>query len=180
MGFYKEATMDRETRSKLAVGLMLILLGGCFLAFQLVPSLKYTLVITYSWPLIVVGVGVFLLSLGLILRAPGMAVPACIVGGIGGILYWQNLTGLWESWAYLWTLIPGFVGIGILLSGFLGGELRSSLREGLRLVLISIILFVLFWVFLSRSGLGWEYWPIILIIFGLWTLVEGFWRGKRR
>ena len=37
---------------------------------------------------------------------PGMLVPACIVGGIGGMLYWQNLTGDWASWSYSWSLIP--------------------------------------------------------------------------
>jgi hypothetical protein len=51
-----------------------------------------------------------------------MAVAACIIGGIGGILYWQSYTGDWASWAYVWTLIPGFSGIGIIFDrqfGFL-------------------------------------------------------------
>ncbi len=39
--------------------------------------------------------------------------PSIIVGGIGGILAYQDYTGHWESWSYLWTLIPGFVGLGI-------------------------------------------------------------------
>ena len=64
-----------------------------------------------SWPLIVVAVGAGLLVLGLLVGAPEMAIPAVIVGGIGGILYYQNLSGNWASWSYLWTLIPGFSGL---------------------------------------------------------------------
>jgi hypothetical protein len=114
--------MDRRRRSSLAAGLVLILLGAWFLVAQWVPGLQTW----FSWPLTIVGVGVLLLIIGLLTRVPAMAVPACIVGGIGGLLYWQNATGNWESWAYAWTLIPGFVGVGIVLSGLLGGEIAAD------------------------------------------------------
>lgn len=78
-----------------------------------------------------------------------MAVPACIVGGIGGLLLWQNATGEWQSWAYAWTLIPGFVGVGTLLSGLLGGTLRRDFGAGAWRVLISLISFGIFASFLG-------------------------------
>jgi len=170
--------MSRQSRSNLVVGILLVLIGALILAGRFIPGVKDWLELDYTWPLIVVAVGIFLFLLGLLTGAPGLAVPACIVGGIGGILYWQNATGNWASWAYLWTLIPGFVGIGIIISGFLSGEWRSSLREGITTILTSIFLFVIFWLFLGGSAIGWEYWPALLIIFGLWILVRQLFRRK--
>ena len=114
--------MDSHRRTNLLGGIVLILVGGILLAAQLFPGLGLTLNITFSWPLILVGVGIFLFLLGLLVNEPGMAVPACIVAGIGGILYYQNETGDWASWAYAWALIPGFVGVGTILAGLFGGE----------------------------------------------------------
>jgi hypothetical protein len=128
--------------------------------------------------MIIIGVGILLFILGLLTRNPGMSVPACIVGGIGGILYYTNSTGQWGAWAYLWTLIPGFVGIGIILSTLLGGEERTGYREGLRLILISVIMFVIFFMLLSGQGNIIRYWPILVILAGIWIIVQTFFRKK--
>ena len=170
--------MSRQSRSNLVVGLLLVLIGALIRASRFVPGLKNWLELDYAWPLVIVAAGVFLFLLGLLTGAPGLSVPACIVSGIGGILYWQNATGDWASWAYLWTLIPGFAGIGIIISGFLSGEWRSSLREGINTILTSIFLFVIFWLFLGGSAISWEYWPVLLIIFGLWILVRQLFRRR--
>jgi hypothetical protein len=69
-------------RANITIGILLILVGGWLLSAQFFPELTAWINIEYSWPLIVIGVGAFLLFLGLLVRAPGMAVPACIVGGI--------------------------------------------------------------------------------------------------
>ena len=114
--------MESHRRTNLLGGIVLILVGGILLAAQLFPGLGLTLNITFSWPLILVGVGILLLLLGLLVNEPGMAVPACIVAGIGGILYYQNATGDWASWAYAWALIPGFVGVGTILAGPVWGK----------------------------------------------------------
>jgi len=127
----------------------MILLGAWFLAGQLVPGLQAW----FAWPLTIVGVGVLLLIIGLLTGVPGLAVPACIVGGIGGLLYWQDATGNWESWAYAWALIPGFVGVGGVLAGLLGGEGRQAVRGGGTLILISLILFAIFGSFFGALGL---------------------------
>jgi hypothetical protein len=164
--------MSRRSRSNLVVGLLLVVIGAFILVSQFIPGMTDWFDFEYTWPLIVIAVGVFLFILGLLTGEPGLSVPACIVGGIGMILYWQNETGDWASWAYMWTLIPGFVGIGIIVSGFLSGEWRTSLREGMSIILTSLVLFIIFWLFLGGSAFGWEYWPIILIILGLWMLVR--------
>ena len=133
-----------------------------------------------DWPFTVIGVGVLLLLLGLILGAPGLAVPAAIVSGIGGILYYQNLTGNYESWAYMWALIPGFVGVGVLLQGLLGENTRNNLRHGLNLMVVSAVLFLVFSAFLGGWNLLGNFGPaILLILLGLWVLGSGLYRSIR-
>ena len=166
--------MDRGRRSSLAAGLVLILLGALFLAIQLVPGLEAW----FSWPWIIIGVGIFLLVIGLLTGAPAMAVPACIVGGIGGLLCWQNATNSWESWAYAWALIPGFVGVGIVLSGLLGGETRQAIRGGGWLIMISLVLFTVCGSFFGALGLAGDYWPLLLIVLGLLILGRSLFRSR--
>src|SRR4030043_733226 len=172
--------MSKERRSDFVFGTLLIIIGGWFLAaqFDLVPGLKDIMNIEYQWPLIVIGIGIFLFFLGLLLRIPGMSVPACIVGGIGGLLYWTNSNQNWEAWAYLWTLIPGFVGIGIILTTLLGGQEKNGYREGLKLILISAILFVIFVMLFSGQDQFLKYWPILVIIGGIWIIIQTIFRKK--
>lgn len=169
--------MARRTRSSVIGGTLLILLGLFFLVLQMMPEQMAWLRLEVSWPLIVVGVGLFLLIFGLLVGAPGMAVPACVVGGIGALLYWQNATGNWDSWSYVWSLIPGFVGIGVILNGLLGGEkLRDSLEGGFWLILISLVMFAIFGSFLGGLTLFGSYWPVLLIVLGLVVLVRSFFK----
>jgi hypothetical protein len=167
-----EVNMDQRRRSSLTGGLFLILLGAWFLAMKIFPGLDVWVNARVSWPLFVIGAGVLLLALGLLTGVPDMAVPAAIVSGIGGLLLWQNATGRWESWAYAWTLIPGFVGVGVLVSGLLGRHPRQSLREGINLIVISAVLFFIFGAFLGGPNLLGSYWPVLLIFLGLWLLVS--------
>jgi hypothetical protein len=172
--------MSKERRSDIVVGIFLLIIGGWFLAsqFNLVPGINEIMNIQYQWPLIVIGVGVFLFLLGLLIRAPGMSVPACIVGGIGGILYWNNATGNWADWSYLWTLIPGFVGVGIILSTLLGGNEKGGYRAGLRSILVSAILFIIFVMIFSGQSYFIKYWPILVILAGIWIIIQTLFRKK--
>jgi hypothetical protein len=170
--------MSRKTRSNFAVGIMLILIGGLFLTMQLMPSLSDWFWSTFDWPFVIIGVGICLLIFGLLAGAPGMSIPASIVTGIGGILAYQNATGNWESWAYVWALIPGFVGIGVMLSALLGEGGREGFRSGLTLVFISAILFLIFSSIMGANPLG-AWWPILLIILGLWLLIQPLFRRQK-
>jgi hypothetical protein len=160
--------MDRGRRSSLATGIVLILIGVLIFAAQLVPEWTAW----FQWPLYIVGIGAVLLIIGLLTRVPALAIPACIVAGIGGLLYYQNATGNWESWSYAWALIPGFVGVGIVVAGLLGGEFRKSLREGGQLILVSLVMFLAFGSFFGLIGLGplGQYWPVLLIALGVLIL----------
>ncbi|UCH60714.1 MAG: hypothetical protein JSV61_04350 [Anaerolineales bacterium] len=164
--------MNTRSKNNLALGLILVLLGGWFLVLRLVPGLEVWADFWFDWPIFVVGAGVLLLFIGLLTGATGMAVPATIVGGIGGLLYWQNATGNWESWAYAWALIPGFVGLGVIFAGLLGKTPRQGLREGGNLIVISLVLFAIFSSFLGGNNLLGAYWPVLLILLGLWMVVR--------
>lgn len=170
--------MSRRGRSSLVIGMLLVLFGVVWLVVELVPGLSAWVGETLDWPVIIVGVGFLLLVLGLLTGEPGMAVPACIVGGIGGLLYWQNATDNWESWSYVWALIPGFVGVGVVVSGLLGEDTRRSLRDGGQLILVSLVMFLIFGALAGALGSLGEYWPVLLILLGLVMLVRMLFRSR--
>ena len=171
--------MDRTRRSGIASGLVLILLGTFFLVTQYVPALDDWLA-EAGWPVAIIAAGVGLLVIALLAGVPGMAVPACIVGGIGALLYYQNATGDWESWAYAWALIPGFVGVGVVLTGLLERrKVAAAITGGGTLILISLIMFAIFGSFLGGPVSLGKYWPVLLIVLGLLSLGQYFLRPRR-
>lgn len=163
--------MQERLRSRIGIGLVLILLGVWFLLVQLIPGLDMWARAHLAWPLIIVAVGLTLLLIGLLGGTPGMAIPACIVTGVGCILYWQNATGEWASWAYAWTLFPGFVGVGTMLAGLLGDR-SASVSGGAWMVLISAVLFAVFGSFLGGPAIFGAYWPVLLIGLGILLLIR--------
>jgi hypothetical protein len=170
--------MNRQNRTRLIGGALMILVGLWVLLVQLFPDLRLWPGLEFSWPWIIIGVGFLLFIIGFFTGEPDMAVPAVIVGGIGGILYWQNSTGNWGSWAYVWTLIPGFVGLGVILSGLLSGDYRRAFREGINLIIISLVLFVIFASFLGGLDILGPYWPILLIVLGIWLFIQALLRRR--
>ncbi len=156
-------------------GLILILLGAWFLAVQFVPQLKAWA--DGNWTLTIIGVGVIFLVVSLLNNIPGLSIPAFIIGGIGGLLYYQNVTGDWDSWAYAWTLIPGFVGFGLLFFSLQARD-KGATKAGFILVFISMVFFAIFGSFLGGPKDLLQYWPILLIVSGLWQMSRAFF-GKK-
>jgi hypothetical protein len=168
-----------KNRSQLALGVVLILLGAWFIAQRQVPALETWIAQYMSWPLNVVAAGAIILLIGLLVGAPGMAIPAAIVAGVGGILYYQESTGDYTSWSYMWTLIFGFIGVGQILAGLLGRSMREA-RSGMNLILTSVVMFIIFAAIFGKLGMLGPYFPaVVLILVGLWFLVRGFWRRNR-
>ncbi len=173
--------MNKRNRTQLVLGIVLILAAGWLIATQADPALARLIpMLPFDWPMWVILSGATLLVIGLLVGAPGMAIPACIVAGIGGILYYQNATGNWQSWAYLWTLVPGFVGIGSILAGLLGEDFKSSVRHGLNTLIISAILFAIFGTIFNAwyiFGVNSVYIPITLLCLGgIWLIGRGVMR----
>jgi hypothetical protein len=163
--------MNKKTRSNLGLGVLLILVGGWFIAIQFFPHLKTWFWNLFDWPFYIIGGGICFLIFGLIIGEPGFAIPASIISGIGGLLYYQSVTNDWESWSYAWALIPGFVGIGTILMALFGQGGRKGFQSGLTLILISLVMFLIFGSFFGANPLG-AYWPLLLIGLGLWMLVK--------
>jgi len=168
----------RQNRSSLILGILLILVGGWLVVTRQVPAVQSWLENNFTWPMWTIGAGLLVLLIGLISGAPGMAVPASIIAGIGGILYYQNSSGDFGSWSYMWALIPGFVGIGTILAGLLGENTRANLSHGLNLLAISAVLFLVFGTFFGGVAILGDYGAaILLILLGLYVLARGFARG---
>ena len=170
--------MEKRNRTQLVLGILLILVAGWLIVSRANPALaRYIQLPPFDWPMWVVLSGALLLVIGLLVGAPGMAIPACIVAGIGAILYYQNASGNWESWSYMWTLIPGFVGIGELLAGVLGQDFKASVSNGLNAILTSAVLFAIFGTFFHAwtiFGVNSVYVPIALLFLGgIWLILRG-------
>ena len=167
--------MSQQQRKTIASGIMLIVIGAIFIALQFFPGLKAYFSLEFTWPMIILLVALGLLVLGALIGEADMFIPASIVGGIGGILYFQN-TGIitWQSWAFLWTLIPGFVGIGELLAGLVKWK-KSQILDGLRTMLTSAVMFLVFGSLLGEV-FGFvpfkEYLPYLLIALGLFLFIR--------
>jgi peptidoglycan/LPS O-acetylase OafA/YrhL len=171
--------MSRQNRTQLVLGILLIAVGVYYFAAQQNPALQFWAQVAFQWPFYVIGAGLVLLLIGLLTGAPGMAVPAAIVAGIGGILYYQNRTGDWESWSFLWTLLPGFVGIGVILTGLLGEDTRRNIGHGINLLVISVVLFLVFAALFQRLAFLGPYGPaVLLVLLGLYIIGRGLMRGR--
>lgn len=174
--------MNRRNRSQLGLGIILILAAAWMIVSRLAPDLNQFLAQAFVWPMWVILAGALILLVGLLLGAPGMAVPACLVAGLGGILYYYNATGNWEEW-YFWLLIPSFVGVGSLLSGLLSGTFRQEVRGALNTIFVSLVLFAIFAALVGKAdwlGPYADYLPIgLLFILGLWLILSSLFRRSR-
>ncbi len=172
--------MNKTGRSQLVLGIILILIGGWFLLNQTMPEFREFFEPYTEWPANMLLIGAGILIIGLVTGSPGLAVPAAIVAGIGGIFYYQQLTENYDSWSYMWALIPGFIGVGTVLQGLLGENTASNLKKGLNLMVVSAVLFLVFAAFLGGWDILGNYGPAaLLILLGLWVLGSGLYRSFR-
>jgi hypothetical protein len=173
--------MNRQGRTQLALGVILILLGAWFLLDKSIPAF-HDLFSKYSeFPFNMFLIGAAILIIGLVTSQPGMAVPAAIVAGIGGIFYYQQIAKDYDSWSYMWALIPGFVGVGSIIAGLLGDNTAHNLKRGLNLMVVSAVLFLVFASFFGGLKVLGNYGPaILLILLGMWVLGNGLYRSFRK
>lgn len=163
-------------RASIVGGMFLILLGLLFLVREIAPQYFQF----WEWPFFIVGLGFIFLFWALLSSTGGLAVPGSILAGIGGILYYQNMTGDWESWSYIWALIPGFVGMGVIIGGLIDKNFKESIGAGLTLFLISAILLFSFGAAFGLDPEITQYWPALLIALGLVSLVRAIIAGSKK
>lgn len=163
-----------KNRSQLGIGIILVLAGAWLLISKQAPDLAYLRELTTSYPNNIISIGAAFLLVGLAVGAPGMAVPAVIIAGIGGILYYQIHFDSYESWKFMWTLIPGFAGLGELLHGALIWDKKTALG-GLQAISVSAVMFLIFASFFGRLDILGPYTPgVILMVVGGVVLARGF------
>lgn len=174
---------NRTGRLFLAVTLII---AGLF--FSIVLYMPGTIRAETWWPAFVLVPGLTMLTIGLIGAltagrgiAP-LAIPGCIVSTVGAILLYTNTTGRWETWSYIWTLIPASVGLGILITSRFGTDGSGSTGAGLWLLVAGLVAFAVlggFFEGLVFGGALSRWWPAALIILGLIVLFTARPGGRR-
>jgi hypothetical protein len=161
------------------LGVLLIVLGLVFLAGQYLDfDIGH-----FGWPFYVIGPGLALVLLGLTQRnGSGLAIGGSVITMVGLLLFYQNLTDYWESWAYAWPLVaPGGSGVGMVLYGTRARN-ASMARTGFWQIVTAGGLFAAGFVFfegiLGISGRNFPLpdWvlPAVVIVLGLLLLARGF------
>jgi MFS family permease len=171
---------NRSNAGALVGGAVLIVFGLLALAGQVFRSVNWG----FLWPFIVIAIGaVFFVAMftgGK--QTAAFAIPGSIIGGVGLVLLFQNITHHWESMSYFWTLIIMFVGFGIYTMGWYGGD-EGQKESGKRVIKVGVILFVIFGAFFEMifSSFGNMLFPILLIALGAYLVVtrSGLIGGKK-
>lgn len=165
----------------LLFGGVLILLGVIFLSGQVLGNLFRVDFGQVLWPFFIILPGIVLLAVAMTAEGQ-VGVVLSIVGGVlsmlGLLLFFQNVTGMWASWAYAWALMaPTGPGLGLMLYGLLRND-PARLHSGTQLAAIGVCIFAVGAVFfelvlgISGFGLGRYGWPLLLIGLGLVGLVR--------
>jgi hypothetical protein len=161
----------RSNIGALVGGTLLIAFGLLSLAGQFLPSINWD----FLWPFIVIGAGIlfFVAMFAGGKQYASLAIPGCIIGGIGLTLLFQNIAHHWESMSYFWALIIMFVGAGIYIMGLYGGDANHQ-KSGLRLMKIGGILFIIFGTFFEMifSSFSNIVFPILLILLGTYLVLN--------
>ena len=162
---------DRSKVGAIVGGAIMIAFGLLSLAGQLFRALNWG----FFWPFIIIAFGA-LFFVGMFAggkQAAAMAIPGNIIGGIGLILLFQNITRHWESMSYFWTLIILFIGTGIYIMGWYSGD-DVQKQSGQRVIKAGVILFVIFGAFFEMifSRFNNVLFPAFLILLGAYLIVS--------
>jgi hypothetical protein len=159
-----------------------VVLIGLGVLFLLGQTLRFD-VFGFGWPFFVLVPGLAFLYFAIRgdANAAPLAVPGAIVTGTGAILFYQNFTNHWESWAYAWALYPVFLGLALTFMGERTGN-QTTLSVGGGFVRWGSIAFVALWalfelvIFAGNRSFGNYLLPLVLIGAGLWLLMRGSFR----
>ncbi|HKI52699.1 MAG TPA: hypothetical protein VJ987_01140 [Anaerolineales bacterium] len=171
---------NRSNAGALVGGAIMIAFGLLALAGQIFHNVNWG----FLWPFIVIAIGaVFFVAMftgGK--QTAAFAIPGSIIGGVGLVLLFQNITHHWESMSYFWTLIIMFVGVGIYTMGWYGGD-EGQKESGKRVIKVGVILFVIFGAFFEMifSSFGNMLFPMLFIVLGAYLVVtrSGLIGGKK-
>ena len=162
---------NRSNAGTLIAGAILIGFGLLALARNFLPSFDWGAL----WPIAIIGFGAlfFVAMVAGGRQAAAFAIPGSIISGIGLILLFQTITDHWESMSYFWALILMFVGVGIYIMGWYGGDANQK-RSGLGVMKVGFILFIIFGAFFEMifSSFGNIIFPVLLILLGIYLVLS--------
>jgi hypothetical protein len=171
------------TPGNLILGIALIILGIFFFFGQALNQVFNIRISGFTWPFTVILPGVLLYIAAFLteVRAGrGLAVAGSVITAVGVLLFFQNVTGLWATWAYAWALVaPTAPGLGLALFGVLRSQ-SGLVREGLKIAAIGAIIFAVgatfFELLIGISGFDFFglrgfCFPLVLIAAGLLFIV---------
>jgi hypothetical protein len=174
----KERHMSQQLKQRshgasgVVFGMLLVALGVIFFVAQ---WLRID-VGHWGWPFFVLLPGLGLIAVGIWARdeaSQGLIIVGTVVSAVALLLFMQNATDRWSSWAYAWALIaPAAVGVGQIIYGTVKGH-PEAVKTGMRLAGIGLLLFVAGAIFfelvigIGGFGLGSWSWPLLLIVVGL-------------
>ena len=178
------AAQPHRGGSGVALGIVLVVVG----LFFLVVSLANVDLGAYAWPLFVIVPGLTLLIVGFVSLGTGAAIPGGILTMVGLVLAYQNSTGNWASWVYVWPLVaPGGVGVGLFLQGVRDRN-QALIKQGRSLLLIAFLIFMIGFVFfesiLHMTGTDYGLFgkaalPFLLVVVGVGLLIRSLQRSRR-
>lgn len=157
--------------SAIIVGGVLIVLGALFLAFN-VLRIDFGKI----WPIIffIIAAGFYLPVLLMTnerQNLSGLLIPGTILAGLGVIFFYNTLTNDWGSWAYIWTLIPASVGLGLIVAARVGHWGNEVMTVGFWMFVISAGLCFILAAFFGGGNAG-ALGAILLIGLGAWLLIR--------
>jgi len=176
--FAKENNMSSQRNTgSLIGGSLLIIFGALALIGKIFQGFNFW---GTFWPFFIIGIGA-LFFVGMVAggrSVSGLAIPGTIISTIGLMLFYQNITGHWESWSYGWTVILMSVGLGIFIMG-VWGQNPTQRAAGLRLLRLGLIMFVIFGAFFELIftsgmpfGLRSIIFPVALVLLGLYLVLS--------
>jgi hypothetical protein len=137
---------EQHERNTRALGLLLLGVG----AWILIARFIHIDLGSWLWPFWVIVPGGLIMALGFRdthRSNEGLVIFGSIVAVTGIILFVQNVTGQWQSWAYAWALLfPGSVGLGQYLWGKRTGN-TAAVRSAEKTLRIAVMLFIAFGIF---------------------------------
>jgi hypothetical protein len=169
-------TSERRSLAPIAFGLILVIAGAAVFVLRQAGIDVIDMAGEGGWPFFIIAPGVVLLTMAVLAGredGPGFAIGGSVVTTVGLILLYQQSTGHWESWAYVWALIPAAVGMALALHG-IAFRTPDMVRTGFRMAAVAAAGFVAgFWFFESVFDTGrapvdlGTWWPAILVVVGL-------------
>lgn len=165
----KDDTSPIPRTGSLLIGAGLLLFGTIFLVSNLTNlSVNFPL----PWPLFIIGPGLVGLVLAHTVTSQHTANVLAVLGAelvcIGLLLGFMLVLNRFEMWAYAWPLLFAAGAAGHLSVNRTGDHQVST--NILKVSLMAVVLFAVFFELIIFNGNG-QWWPLILIISGLFVLV---------